>query len=43
MKKKGSRRKKKEKRVPTWEEMQGFLKKKVDLKELVRDRETQWH
>ena len=29
--------------VPTWKEMRGFLKKKIDLNDLVNDRETQWH
>ncbi len=29
--------------VPTWDEMAGFIKHKIDLDDLVRDRETQWH
>jgi DNA-binding transcriptional regulator/RsmH inhibitor MraZ len=29
--------------VPTWDEMVGFIKNKIDLKDLVKDRETQWH
>ncbi|MFH1750059.1 MAG: hypothetical protein ABH863_00090 [Candidatus Micrarchaeota archaeon] len=29
--------------VPTWKEMRGFLKNKINLDELVRDREAQWH